>query len=305
MFDCLKKYIKCDISFNRYVSFINNKLSLNRNLEIYEKHHIIPRSMGGNNDPNNIIKLSLREHYIAHLLLLKTFKNKEMAHAFISMSGRNIKFNSRLYERYKMEYISNISGKNAYWYGKKHSQETINKLKSYKGVNNHMYGKKHTLESKIKMSNETSGNKNSMYNKFNVIDNEGNIYISNKNDPKYLSGEVSSIHKNKIIVKDKDGNSFQVDKNDPRYLSGELVGITKGKLVAKDKNGNRYYIDKFDERYLSGDLIEKNARSCNIENKFYFNLKNAAKEYNISLQTLCRRLRSEKDEWLNWKYIMI
>lgn len=34
-----------------------------------ERHHIIPRSLGGSNDVRNLVELTAKEHYIAHLLL--------------------------------------------------------------------------------------------------------------------------------------------------------------------------------------------------------------------------------------------
>lgn len=37
----------------------------------YEVHHIIPRCMGGSDTADNLVKLSYREHYIAHWLLVK------------------------------------------------------------------------------------------------------------------------------------------------------------------------------------------------------------------------------------------
>ena len=37
--------------------------------EYYEKHHILPTSMGGGNEPSNIVCLTLKEHLAAHLLL--------------------------------------------------------------------------------------------------------------------------------------------------------------------------------------------------------------------------------------------
>jgi hypothetical protein len=53
-----------------YYSIINN--AKNRNTESYiEKHHIIPRSMGGDNSSDNIVVLTAREHFICHLLLTK------------------------------------------------------------------------------------------------------------------------------------------------------------------------------------------------------------------------------------------
>lgn len=36
-----------------------------------EWHHILPRSMGGSDEKANLIKLTLREHFFAHLLLTK------------------------------------------------------------------------------------------------------------------------------------------------------------------------------------------------------------------------------------------
>jgi hypothetical protein len=41
-----------------------------------ERHHIIPRSLGGLDNEDNIIYLPIRQHYIAHLLLYKLYKNQ-------------------------------------------------------------------------------------------------------------------------------------------------------------------------------------------------------------------------------------
>jgi hypothetical protein len=43
----------------------------------FETHHIIPRSLQGQNSPDNLVKLSYREHFIAHLLLTKMCFEKE------------------------------------------------------------------------------------------------------------------------------------------------------------------------------------------------------------------------------------
>lgn len=42
-----------------------------------EKHHIIPKSMGGSNEIFNITRLTNREHFVAHLLLLKIVNSKK------------------------------------------------------------------------------------------------------------------------------------------------------------------------------------------------------------------------------------
>ena len=88
-----------------------------------------------------------------------------------------------------------------------------------------------------------------------VKDNDGNIFMVSVNDPRYLSGELVAIAKQKILCKDTNGNTFQVSNNDSRYLSGELVGINKNKVLVKDTNGNTLMVSKNDMRYLNGELV--------------------------------------------------
>lgn len=101
-----------------------------------------------------------------------------------------------------------------------------------------------------------SGELNSIHKgKIIVKDKDNNIFEVDVNDPRYLSGELTFVFKNTITVKDVNGKSFKVDKDDPKYLAGDLVGITKNKVTVKDKNDNTYMVDKNDPRYLSGELI--------------------------------------------------
>ena len=88
-----------------------------------------------------------------------------------------------------------------------------------------------------------------------VKDKYGNIFQVNKNDPRYLSGELVSYNKGTVLVKDINNKIFRVDINDPRYLSGELVNINKGKTTLKDKHGNIIRVDINDPRFLSGELV--------------------------------------------------
>lgn len=39
----------------------------------FEKHHIIPKCMGGSDDENNLAKLTYREHFLCHKLLCKIY----------------------------------------------------------------------------------------------------------------------------------------------------------------------------------------------------------------------------------------
>lgn len=44
---------------------------------IYETHHIKPRCVGGTDDIYNLVDLTPREHYVAHMLLAEEYPNEE------------------------------------------------------------------------------------------------------------------------------------------------------------------------------------------------------------------------------------
>lgn len=74
--------------------------SKGRILEGYtERHHIIPKCMGGSNDDSNIAVLTPEEHFVAHQLLVKMFpKNFKLAFALSMMcvaSSRHQRNNKR------------------------------------------------------------------------------------------------------------------------------------------------------------------------------------------------------------------
>lgn len=78
-----------------------------------EKHHIVPRSLGGTDDDDNLVLLTAREHFIAHLLLVKIHENTQNYHkmlkAFFMMlvceSGNQQRYNtSRKFEVMRKEY---------------------------------------------------------------------------------------------------------------------------------------------------------------------------------------------------------
>jgi hypothetical protein len=58
---------------------------------VYEVHHIVPRCLSGGDDPENLVKLSPREHYLAHLLLVKMYPfEKKLLYALNMMSVGNV-----------------------------------------------------------------------------------------------------------------------------------------------------------------------------------------------------------------------
>ena len=69
----------------------------------YESHHIVPRSEGGSNKYSNLVLLTAKEHYIAHLLLYAESPTQARAYAFVRMSHNRIKRSSaKMYQQAKI-----------------------------------------------------------------------------------------------------------------------------------------------------------------------------------------------------------
>lgn len=92
-----------------YYSIIHKALSrIDSTESYYEKHHIVPKSLGGSNDQSNLVRLTFREHYICHRLLVKmTFGDdrRKMACALWAMTRKTGKRN---YSSYQYSLARNI-----------------------------------------------------------------------------------------------------------------------------------------------------------------------------------------------------
>ena len=154
---------------NKYTKWYYNIISTaqSRNLldDIYiERHHIIPKSLGGNNNQTNLIRLTAREHFICHLLLTKMTVGPDqikMKFAFVSMSrsSKNQKryINNRLFEMYKKDRKHSNESKrkmSTAATGRKQTPETIeNRASKLRGKVSPIKGRKiHTDESKKKIA---------------------------------------------------------------------------------------------------------------------------------------------------------
>ncbi len=78
-----KELVKSELHLNRYIKFIDSrKQDRKKSKEDYtENHHKVPKSLKGSDSKENLIKLTAREHFIAHLILWKAFSGK-MTSAF-------------------------------------------------------------------------------------------------------------------------------------------------------------------------------------------------------------------------------
>ena len=91
-----------------YTNIYNNLMSSRKARNIkdgyYEVHHIVPKSLGGSNEDFNLVKLTAREHYVAHWLLTKIYPNNyKMLFAFSLMSGKLCPKGERIFSSSKHE----------------------------------------------------------------------------------------------------------------------------------------------------------------------------------------------------------
>jgi hypothetical protein len=149
---------------NKYNKWYTNITSLGQTrvtTEYTEKHHILPRSLGGADDAVNLTKLTAREHFICHWLLVKIYPTGEehwkMLNAFRMMRAENPK-----QQRYKTKITSRI-------YANFKEKYSLLQSVKVKGEGNGFYGKNHSPEAKARISVANRGRIQPQYEKENQI----------------------------------------------------------------------------------------------------------------------------------------
>lgn len=102
------------------------------------KHHIIPKHMGGSDEPDNLIELTVEEHAEAHRKLFEEHGRWQDRVAWLSLSGI-------MKDEERIEAIL----KN--WTGRTHTEESKTKIGEWQK------GRKHKDETKLKISKSLSG----------------------------------------------------------------------------------------------------------------------------------------------------
>ena len=207
---------------------------INRNTdksENTEDHHILPK----NNNcfpeykslkkyPWNKSTLKYEDHYIAHSLLCDAIDDNSVYFAWNAMNSINT--NTR-----------NVSviGEKAYRRNReKHKQAVTNYNKNRIITNSHRNKMSKIMKEKLK--GET------------FYDTTGLMVVRLKGEKDYIQIEKSKYDKKiherttsgKITAKDWDGNTFQINKDDTRYLSGEIGGVTANRCIFISPEGIEY-----------------------------------------------------------------
>lgn len=118
-----------------------------KSLDYYtEKHHIIPKCLGGNDEDYNLCLLTYREHIICHLILCRLNPNsKELILAANFMLRVKVKSTDN-----EVDYVHVKNSKVA-------AEIKLKSLEFNRGVNSPSYGRKLTKEHKEAISKANKG----------------------------------------------------------------------------------------------------------------------------------------------------
>lgn len=152
-----------------YIDFINDILETRGRFDCkgyHERHHILPRCLGGTDDKDNLIDLYAQEHFIAHKLLVQENPdNSSLIYAWNMMfvqldNGERYEPSADEYaevrllvsEKKKKDMTGNTNRK-----GTTTSEEGKRNIGNAKRGNKNREGKIHTEETKEKISESRKG----------------------------------------------------------------------------------------------------------------------------------------------------
>lgn len=166
---------------NIYKSIIEKRINSKPD-GIVERHHIIPRCLGGGDEESNLVHLTPKEHFVCHRLLAMIHGGSLWSAYYLmshpsSSSARGVRVTSSQYETGRKNYISY--------------------LKTKTGTKNPNYGNTYSKESREKISkNRRSYAKRSHPLAINLtkewIHNNGDIFFGSHFDLADATGLASS-----------------------------------------------------------------------------------------------------------------
>lgn len=183
--------------------------------ECFEQHHIIPRCLNGTNVASNLILLTPKEHYIAHLLLAHMYsgrKKAKMCYALMQMNrnnqNQNRTYSSRRYQLAKELMAKHCTGPNASFYGKKLTDDVKEKLRIRMSGDNNPSRKYGPWNKGIKGAYSASSSTRKKISKAHLgrklsIETKTKIGLSHKGKPKSIEHKhkLSLANKGKVLSK--------------------------------------------------------------------------------------------------------
>lgn len=204
---------------HEYDIFINSIQSSRENVyfPVSERHHIIPRCMGGSDDDSNLIYLTLREHFVAHKLLCDKYPdNTQLAYALLRMCDYKREYTEEEYEQARLNCV-----------GKKLPVDTCEKisksLREYQRTEEHC---RHISEGK---RGKKTGDDNVMRNP-EVAKKVSEAFKGEKNPMYGRTGSKHHLYGVKYYWYNDGVNNHRVPQTDEAVSNAIQQGWVKGKI---------------------------------------------------------------------------
>jgi len=161
---------------NIVIRGLDRKFSWKKSDEYFERHHIIPRCMGGSNKRSNLVMLTAKEHFVCHhLLWMMNRTNKGLTLGFHKMRSANKKQHERTFSLTAKEYSKLRSDLSNAFKGRIISDETKAKISASQKLRYSLFTDNEmkdlykdrfsSNETRSKMSNSAQGKKHTWNNK--------------------------------------------------------------------------------------------------------------------------------------------
>lgn len=268
------KYLKVYMSLVEKAKLSNRKKTKEN---YFEKHHIIPKSLGGSNNPDNLVWFTCREHFVAHALLAKITTGADrikMIRALSAMSMKNKRlgtyFNSRLYETYTEIALQDKRDRaQKLWadpeFRKKHA-ESMSKVRTPEFAEKISATLKSRYKANPELKSEISTSQKSRW-----------------QNPEYREAQISKQNSGReTITFEQRSLTAKCLWNDDDYRKKHETRIQN----MKEKTG----------------ALHASSKQCTDGEEIFGCLGDMAKKYDIHPDNMSKRIRSDKPKWSQFRW---
>lgn len=295
-----------------YKEFIDNILETRGRFacgeEYHERHHIVPKCMGGTNDEDNLIDLFAREHFEAHrLLALENLENEKLVYAWWMMSytnnvhGRRYDVTADEYEELKKIAINKISESHrGRPLSESHKQKIANGNKgrvvsdqTKEKISKANKGRTQTDEAKKKNSDKHRGKNHPQYGTHRS--NETKQKISSSHKGKKLSDDtkkkLSKSHKKENLSDE----TLKKMRESHLGIVPSVETIKKRSMALKGRKRDLGKLHKMNQKIIY----------CVEINQIYRSTMCSYEETNISKGNICQACSNKRDAagGYHWHYL--
>ena len=203
-----------------YDDFISDRIQKQNIDGYFETHHVVPKSYGGLDTKENLIKLTAKDHFFAHILLAKIYKGKMIfALNMMCKTRTQTHKNKSIYEIFKKQIAEEISKINKNKIVKQETRDKLSKTQT---------GRKHTPERIENMRKSQLGKVMP-----EEVKNKISMALKGKKKPKEHGEKIAEYNRTRIFTDEHRNNIAN-------SLKGSKMSDETKKKMSESKKGYKY-----------------------------------------------------------------